>query len=217
MGLALGLDNFVKSLFPNGIDTTDQQLVNSFFAILLLLIFWLLATSGRPTDNIPFLPKLDSVQISIFVSIALFFLYLFFLELRMDQLRFIRSPVEDRQIWILLTAIAFLWMAGLAFDWSRMPFLVLLLGLVLYGVLVYLEIISIPWLYSSESNFIGAMEAIDRFFIGLDPYQIFDESTDGPFTQLPGFWLLFLPAWLLEFDPRWMNKIAFFYPFCWCL
>ncbi|MBU2510820.1 hypothetical protein KJ966_05765 [bacterium] len=209
MGLLFGLDNFIIGLFPSGIDQMDRQLINSVAAILLLLILWLLASSGKLAEKVVIPLGLDSVRTSIVICFALFFLNFLLLEFRINELPFISPLAQNRLILILLMVSVFLLVIEFVFAWSRFSYLVLLLGIVAYGTLVWLEILKIPWLFSTENNYIGAMDAIGRFFIGLDPYQVFDESTDGPFTQLPGFWLQFFPAWLMEYDPRWINKIAF--------
>ncbi len=209
MGLLFGFGNLVTTAFPAGLDQMDQQVINSISAVLLLFIFLILASSEKLAERIRIPLGLDSVRTPIVISVTLFTLCFLLLQYRIDQFPFIGLYAEGRIGWALLVILVLLLIAEFFFAWSRFPFLVLMLGLTAYGLLVFLEISSIPWIHSTESNYISIIEAIDRFYIGLDPYQVFDKSTGGPFTQLPGFWLLFFPAWLKEFDPRWINKITF--------
>jgi hypothetical protein len=86
----------------------------------------------------------------------------------------------------------------------------LLIALACFLVLFAFLIKSVPPDSIQNHTYSLFDEAIERFFSGSDPYQIYDTVNDSPFSYLPGYWLGFILRQPLNLDSRWLNGLAYF-------
>lgn len=124
----------------------------------------------------------------------------------------IRYEIFGYHINILLTLLSFPFIF-IAIGWllfskkNNHPY-VLMIAIISYGIVNIISILSFP-LNSERSDMLPLIvEGGKNLAEGISPYTFYNIPQLLTMTYLPGLWLSYLPAALLNFDPRIINSLC---------
>lgn len=113
--------------------------------------------------------------------------------------------------WMAILFFIALFVFQISIRRAGFPSTVLFTAIAAYLFLLYYHFTQLPYSEAINDQYSLVFNVIDRFVIGLDPYQVYDTTNDRPFTVLPGNWLVYFFPKIFAFDPRWIGGISFIF------
>ena len=183
-------------------------IVRAIVAMLLIGLHLLFISSERLTYFIPLPINFTTHRIAIFGCFVSFLVSATFLMLRLNELEPDQLNLDSSTLWLATTFFIILFVVQIMIQRPGYPSTILLMSIGGFLFLNYFHINAISLESDTRQPFSLYYEAIDRFFIGLDPYQVYDSAGSRPFTVLPGHWLSYVLFRFLNLDPRWLGSLA---------
>lgn len=186
-----------------------HQALLALFSVVFLVLLGGIALPYKFAVTIIGPVTLTPFRLAAFLCMAgtIVLSFLLFREIEVHN-RLADSVLRNRLAFLLLVFF-FLFLIQLVLDWSEFP-LTLLAGSIA-AVLSFLILRNdlAAWGEMRSHHLRIITEAIDRFYIGLNPYQRYASFDYLPLTVLPGMLLSYAPLKLLDIDPRLFDMVLF--------
>ncbi len=183
-------------------------LARAVIAVLLIGLHLAFLSSERLAYFLPLPASFTTHRIAIFCCFLSFLISSTLLMIRLSQLEPGQISLDSMTLWMAAAFFILLFVIQIVIPRPSFPSIILIISLSAYLVLTYFHINAIGLETDSRQPFTLYYEAIDRFFIGLNPYQVYDSAGNRPFTVLPGHWLSYVIFRFLKLDPRWLGGFA---------
>ncbi len=164
--------------------------VDKFYIFLVLLLFHLiLFFHVEIIDLFPF-NSTGNTYISIFLVMLFVFLY-FATKHSLFEKEFRKVALINKKI---------------DSQYAIKLFLTFVIPVSVFGFLVRLLLIRLVPLDVQIGDMLPLIQkAAEAMLQGQNPYQVYHFPYAMPLTFWPGLWLVYLPSFLLNFDPRWIG------------